>query len=192
VIELSPAHRIDVAEQTSGILVPDPPEIACQRLQPFLDGSDETIEGASLAHDRRDLGGSLRQHANLIVPKHPGIDRLNDENALQDSSIDERDIEKGLIRLFSGLTEVFEAWVASYLCQCNRAYLLRDQTGEAFMHTHPKSANTTRAQPERRSQRKVGSVRFEQIRRTNICLEPFGNQRHNVHEGLSRLATLSR
>ena len=69
VIQLAPAHRIEIAKQAAGVVVPAPPQVARQRPQPFLRGSDKAVQRARLADHRRDLGRGLYQHANFIVPK---------------------------------------------------------------------------------------------------------------------------
>ena len=51
-IQLPPAHRIQIAKEAGGIVIPTPPEIAGQRPEPLLRGRDEAIESACLAHDR--------------------------------------------------------------------------------------------------------------------------------------------
>ena len=66
VIELPPAHRIEVAEQARGVVVPTPPEIARERPEAFLGRSDEAIERAGFADDGRHLGGGFDQHAHFI------------------------------------------------------------------------------------------------------------------------------
>ena len=71
-IDLPPAHRIEVAEQTAGVVVPTPPQVASQRPKPFLGGSDEAIQSAGLADRGRDLRRGLRQHANFIFVKNRG------------------------------------------------------------------------------------------------------------------------
>src|SRR5207302_1773170 len=40
VVELPPAHRVQVAEEADGIVVPTPPEIASQRPESLLSGRD--------------------------------------------------------------------------------------------------------------------------------------------------------
>ena len=96
VIQLPPAHRIQVAEQAGGIVVPAPPEIARQRPQPFLRRSDETVERAGLADHRRDLRRRLRQHADFVFSKDARLDCLHDQHALQHAAIDERHAQKDL------------------------------------------------------------------------------------------------
>ena len=66
VIELTPARRIEIAEQAGGIVIPAPPQVAGQRPQPLLDGGDETVEGAGFAHHRRNPVRGLGKQANLI------------------------------------------------------------------------------------------------------------------------------
>ena len=68
----------------------------------------------------------------------------------------------------------------------------RHQARQTFVQGQPKSANTFRAQPQRRGQHQVGSIRLQQIRRTDIGLKSPGDQGDHIHEGLGRLAALLR
>src|ERR1700680_3370735 len=124
VIELHPAHWIEVEEQTAGIVVPTPPQVSGERPEPLLGGSDEAIESAGLAHHGRDLGGGLDKHPNFILPKNPGLDSLDDENALQNASVDQWDPEERLVSIFACFTEVLEARMVFHLFDGNREHLL--------------------------------------------------------------------
>ena len=76
VIELSPAYRVEVAEQTAGVVVPAPPQVTGQRPQPLLGGSDKAIQRPRFAYHRPHLGRSLGQHPDFILAKDPGRDGL--------------------------------------------------------------------------------------------------------------------
>ena len=67
VVEFSPAHRVQVAEQTGGILIPAPPQIAGERPELLLGRGDKAVERASFADDRRDLGGGFAQHLDFVI-----------------------------------------------------------------------------------------------------------------------------
>ena len=97
VIELPPAHRIEVAEQTAGVVVPTPPQVARQRPQPFLGGSDKAVERAGFADHRADLGRGLGQHADFILAEDPGRNGLDYQNSLQDAAIDQRNAQERLV-----------------------------------------------------------------------------------------------
>ena len=94
VVELPPARRIEIEKKVDRVLIPTPPEIARQRPKPLLDGSDETRERARLADDRRHLGSRLRHHVDFVFVEAAVLDRLDDEDALQNTAIDERHAEK--------------------------------------------------------------------------------------------------
>ena len=94
VVELAPARRIEIEKNVDRVLIPTPPEVARQGPQPFLDGSDKTRERARLADDRRQLGSGLRHHMDFDFVKAAVLDSLNDEDALQDTPIDERHAKK--------------------------------------------------------------------------------------------------
>ena len=131
-------------------MVPTPPQIAGQSPEPLLGRSNETAQGAGLAHDRSDLGGSLRQHLDLIFPKSLGFDPLHNENALQHASLNERDSEKRLVSIFARFREVLKAPVTFHLTYVYRAHLLGNQAGETLVYSHTKSANALRSESDRR------------------------------------------
>src|SRR5579863_5196887 len=79
-IELAPARRVEIAKKADAFVVPGPPEVARQSPEPFLRGSHETVEGASLTDYGRDFAGGFAQAANLIVAKHARFLGLNDED----------------------------------------------------------------------------------------------------------------
>ena len=56
------------------------------------------------------------------------------------------------------------------------------------MDGHTQIADAIPLQAHGRSQHQVGSIRFEQIRRTHLSLKSFGNQGHYVHECIGGLA----
>ena len=108
-IRLAPARRVEIAKEADAVVVPTPPEIARERPEALLRRGDEAVEGARLADDGRDLVGRLGQHADLSFAKDAGFFGLNDENALQNSAIDQRHAEEGLVVVFAGFLEVLEA-----------------------------------------------------------------------------------
>ena len=79
-----------------------------------------------------------------------------------------------------------------YLFHRNRTHPLGNQPRETFMDSHAEGANTLGAEPQSRGQHQIGPVRLQQISGTDIGLKPLGNQGDDVHQGLRRLATLSR
>ncbi len=182
-IQLAPAHRIQVAKQADGIVIPAPPQVARQRPQPLLRGRDEAIERAGFADHRRDLRGGLRQHANLFRVKDARLDGLHHQDALQDAAIDEGNSEKRLIASPRPL---------------RRKYLKRgcwldlfDRDGPTCSATSPARPSCSarrsvpmhsRRKPERRRQHQVGAVRFQQIGGADVGLEAPGDQRDHVHQ----------
>ena len=71
-------------------------------------------------------------------------------------------------------------------------HLLGHQSRQTFVQSHAKRADALRTKPERRGQHQVGAVRFQQIGRTDIGLKAPGDQGHDVHQSLGRLAALGR
>ncbi len=150
------------------------------------------MQRAGFADDGGDLGGSLGQHANFILPKYAGVDGLHDQHALQDPAIDEGNPEEGLKAFFAGFAKKLEARMVLDLLHGDRADLLGYQAGEAFVERQAEDADTLGAQSECGGQHEVGSIRLEQISRADIGLKTPGNQSDDVHEGFGRLAALGR
>ena len=172
-------------------MVPAPPQVARQRPQPFLGGSNKAIEGPRFAYHRPNLDCRLDQHPHFILAKDPGRDGLDHQDSLQNAAIDQGNAEEGLVCVFAGFTEVLEARMVLHLLHRDRTHSLRDQPGEAFMDSHAQGANALRTKPNRRCQHQVGAVRFKQISGADIGLKALGNQGDYVHQGLGRLATFS-
>ena len=192
VIELPPAHRIEIAEQAGGIVVPAPPQISRQRPQPLLDGRDEAVQRARFAHHRRHLGRRLGQHANLVFRKHSRFHRLHHQHALQHAAIDQRNAQEGLVGVFAGFAEILEARMILHLLHGHRTHLLGHQARQPFMQRHAQRADAFRAQPERRGQHQIGAVRLQQIGGADVGVKSPGDQRDDVHQRLGRLAPLRR
>src|SRR5882762_5725449 len=150
VVELPPAYRIELPEQAGGIVIPAPPQIARQRPEALLNGSDKTIERSSFAHHGRELGRRFHQHSDFILLKNSRHYGLNDQNTLQHASIDERHAEERLIGLFAGLAEVFESWMVLHLFDGDRLHLLGHQPRQTLLDSHAQSAYTLGPQAERR------------------------------------------
>ncbi len=127
VIELTPAQRIEIAEQAGGIVVPAPPQVAGQRPEPLLDRRDETVEGAGFAHHGRNPLRGLGEQTNLIFRKDPRLHGLNHQNALQHAAIDQRNSQERLVSILAGFAEVLEARMGPDLFHRHRANLFRDQ-----------------------------------------------------------------
>ena len=88
-------------------------------------GCDESIERARFAHDRRNLGRRLGQHLNLRFAEKPRLHRLNYQNPLQNSPVDEWNSEERLVIVFAGFLEVFKARVSVCLLHSHWPHLFR-------------------------------------------------------------------
>ena len=82
------ARRIQTPEQAHGILVPTPPEIACQGPELLLYGCDEPGQRACFTHYWSDLRSGVHHHANLVLAEVAGRQGLHREYALQHAFID--------------------------------------------------------------------------------------------------------
>ncbi len=187
-VEFPPAHRVQVAEQAGGILIPAPPQIARDRPQFFLRRGDEAIERARLADHRRYLRRRFGQHANFIVRKSSGLDRLHHQDALQHAAVDDGDAQEGLVGIFARLAEIFEARMTRHLPHGHRAHLFGNQAGQTLVERQTQRADTFRAQAHGGGQHQVRAVRLQQIDGANIGFGARRDQGDDVHERLSRFA----
>ena len=192
VIQLPPAHRIEIAEQAAGIVVPAPPQIARQRPQPLLRGRDEAVQRARFADHRRHLRGRLHQHPHFVVAKDARLDGLHHQHALQNASIDQRNAQKRLVGIFARFAEILEARMVLDLLHGDRPHLFGNQTRQPFVQRHAQRADALRAKPDSRGQHQIGAVRLQQIGRADVGLKAPGDQRHHVHQRLGGLAALGR
>ena len=187
-IQLAPANRIQIAKEADTVVVPAPPEIAGQGPEALLSGGDEAIEGAGFADHRRDFTGGVDQHANFIFAKDAAILGLNYQNTLQDTTVDERHTEEGVVDLFAGFDEVLETGMIFDLFDGDGQNLFGDQAGQAFVERHAQGADTSWVQTQGRSQDQVRSIRLQQIGGADVGSEPGCDQCDDIHEGVGRLA----
>ena len=87
--------------------------------------------------------------------------------------------------------EVLEARMVHHIIDRNRLHLFRDQAGEPLAQGHAQRADRTGMQAQGRREHHVRAIRLEQVGRAHIRPEPFGNQCHNIHQRIGRLAALS-
>ena len=192
VIELPPAHGVQVQKQTAGVMIPTPPEIARQRPKALLRRSDKAVEGSSFANDRGNLRGGFRQHVNLFVMEDAGDDRLNGQNAMQQSLINQGNAEERPVSVFTRLAKVFEPGMTLHFLHGDGTHRLRYQPDQPFMSGHAQSADALRSKTHSRRQHQVDAVRLQQIDGTNIRPEPACNQSDNVHQSFGRLVAFLR
>ena len=159
-----------------------------QRPEPLLHRNNKAVQRAGLAHHWRDLGGGLSEHPNLILAKDPGLDRLDNENAKQNGSIDEWNTEKRLVGIFTRFTKVLEPRVILHLLHGDREHVFGDKARETFVQSEAKSANTLTPKSHCCGQHEVGSIGFQQIHRTHIGLKTFRDQSDHIHESRGRSA----
>jgi hypothetical protein len=190
VIELAPGHRIDVAEQRRRIAVPAPPEIAREGPEALLHRRDETIEAARLADDGRDLRRGLHQHAHFIFAEIARFRGLNDQYALQDSAIDQRNAEKSFVAVFAGFAKIFESRMFLCVSERERSQLFGDQTRETFVQCHSQSADALGFQAARRREYEIRSVRLKQVNRADVGLESPSDKSDYVAERFGRLTAV--
>jgi len=133
VIELSPAQRIEIAEQAGSIVIPAPPQVAGQRPEPLLGRRDKTVERAGLADHGRNPVRGLCEQTNLILRKDSRLHGLNHQNALQHIAINDGNSQERLVSILVRFGEVFEAGMILDLFHGHRADLFGDQADEPFI-----------------------------------------------------------
>ena len=187
VVERAPEHRIDLAEQAGRVGVPAPPEILRQGAQPLVSRRDELSERSRFGDDRRQLRAGHRQQAHVLGPEGTGLDRLDDEHALQQSALDDRHAEKRAIRVFARFRKVLEAGMCGGIGDELRSEAFGDQTREPFRQAHPDAPDAFRAQADRRREHQVGAVGLQEIDRTDVGLESPLDQVDDVVQRLGRV-----
>ena len=148
---MAPAGGVEIDKQTGGVVIPTPPQVAGQRPEPFLHGSDKAVERARLAHDGSNLLGGGGQHADFVVAEDTGRDGLNHEDSLKNPAINERNAEERLIGSSpASLKYLKRGWVRPV--PQRRAHLFRDQSDQAFMDGHTQVADRLAPEPQSRGQ----------------------------------------
>ena len=120
-------------------------------LHRFVRGGGNTVEQMSIANQRRQLRRDRDEHADLTRREGARLGGLHDEDALQGAALDQRDAEERVVRILSGLGEVFETRMLKGVGDHHRRHLLSDETGQPLVETHPDAGRSPSAlqQPAR-------------------------------------------
>ena len=172
VVQFAETHRIQIAEQAGGIVVPAPPQVSRDGPQALLHRRDEAVQRARLADHRRHLRGRLHQHLHFIVGEGARFDGLHHQHALQDALIDQRNAAKRMVGFFARFAEILEARMADRVFHRHGPHLLGYQTRQTFCQRHAQSADALRAKPDGGGHHQVGPVRLQQIDGAHVGLEP--------------------
>ena len=84
--------------------------------------------------------------------------------------------------------KVLEARVRCGVGDKLRPQPLGDEAGESLGQSHPDAADALGAQADRRGEHQIGAIRFQQVDRADIGLEPALDQMHDVVERLGGIA----
>ncbi len=177
-------------KEAHAIVVPAPPEVTGERPETLLRGCDEAVEGAGRADDGRDLVGRFDEHSDLCFGEDARLFGLHDEDALQDAAVNEGYAEKGVVGLFAGLLEVFEARMVCRVFDSDGLYLFGDESGESLIEREAECADAPWVETQGRSEDQVRTIWFEQVGRADVCLEARRDEGDYVHEGVDRFAAL--
>ncbi len=91
------------------------------------------MQRARLTHHGCDLRRGFGEHPDFILTEYTGVDGLDHQDTLQDATVNKRDAQKRLVRIFAGFAKVLEARMVFHLLHCHRTHLLRNQPGQAFV-----------------------------------------------------------
>ena len=184
VIECAPQRRVERPEEARGVVIPAPPHVARERIQPLVCGCDKLPQRARLAYDRGELRSCHREHTDRIGAECARLGRLDDEYALQQSLVDERDPEKRVIRVFAGLAEIFEPRMGRRVFHDQRRQRLANQTGKPLRQSHAHAPDAVGAQADGRGQHERRSIGLEKIDRAHVGIERALNQLDDVAQRL--------
>ena len=135
--------------------------------------------------------GGFDQHADFAVAEDAGLLGLDDENALQDAAVDERDAEEGVVFLFAGVLEVFEAGMAGW-----RHSTATGRTCSATRPARPSCSGMRRVPMQPRveaeggGEDEIGAIGLKQIGGADVGVKAGGDERDHVHQGVGGLAAL--
>ncbi len=190
VIELAPQHRIERPEQTDRVVVPAPPHVAGQRLEPVVRGHHELSDGAGLRNDRRELGAGGRQHPDGVRAEDARFLGLDDQHALKQPPIDKGHAQEGVVRVFSRLAEILEPRMLGRILHDLGPQLFADEPGQPFRQSHPDASDAVGTQSDGGRQHQRGAVRLEQVHRADVRLERALDQLDDVVERLGWMAAV--
>ena len=173
-----------------GVVIPAPPQVPGQRLQPVVRGRDELSLRARLTDDGRELRPGHGQHAHGVGAEHARLDRLHDEHALQQSLVDERYAEERVVRVFARLAEIFESRMPGRILDHLRLQLLADEAGQTFRQPHAHAPDAARPQADRRREHERRAIGLEQIHRTHVGVECALYQLDDVGERFLRVSAV--
>ena len=188
VVERPPQHGIELAEEAGRVRIPAPPQVLRERAEPLVRRRDELSERARLADDRRQLRAGHRQQPHVFGAEGAGVDRLDDEDALQQAAIDDRHAEERAIGILARLGKVLEARMRRGIGDELRLGALGHQAGEALGQAHADAADALGAQADRRREHEVRAIGLEQVDRADVGVEPPLDQVDDVVEGLRGVA----
>ena len=188
--ERPPLARVEIAEQAGRLRVPAPPQVRGERRQPPMRGREELAERAGLADDRRHLRARRREQADHVLAVRARLHRLQHQDALQQTAVDQRHAEERVIRVLTGFAEVLEARMARGVLHHLRHKCFADEAGEAFREPHANPAHALRAQADRRGQHQRRSIGLEQVHRAHVAREALLDEADDVGERLGGITAV--
>ena len=85
-----PPGRIELPKQAGRFVVPAPPQVVRELSQSLARGRDDLPERTRLVDDRSHLRTRRHEHAHVVLREGPGLCGLDDQDALKETSIDDR------------------------------------------------------------------------------------------------------
>ena len=181
VVERAPEDRIELAEEAGRIRVPAPPQVLRERAQPLMRRGDELPERPRFRDDRRQLrAGHGQQRRMSSAPNARGVDGLDDQHALQQAAVDDRDAEERAVGILAGvLGKILEARMRRRVGDELRPEPFGDEAGQAFRAASG-PGRRSRLQADGCGEDQVGAIGLEQVDRADVGAEPALNELNDV------------
>ena len=106
--------------------------------------------------------------------------RLNDEDSLEETAVEQRDSKKRVIRIFARLREVFETRVGRGIGYELWKQLLGDKPRQSLIKPHPDTAHGVGMETNGCGQDQVLPIGLEQINGADVGLESVLDQLRDV------------
>ncbi len=122
---------------------------------------NELPQGACLGDDRCHLPAGHGQEPGVFRAEDPRLDGLHDEDALQETALDDRDAEERAIQIFARLGKVLEARMAGCVGDDLRPHLFGHEPRQSFVQPHAHAADAFGFETDRGGEHQVRAIGFQ-------------------------------
>src|SRR5262245_48781756 len=119
IVQGAPQLGIQLAKERCRFVVPAPPQILSQLAQTLMSRSDELAKPAGFADNWRQLRPGGHKHSDMILAESARFYCLEDQNALEQATVDQGHTEEGMIGVFACLGEVLESRMGACVIHYN-------------------------------------------------------------------------